>query len=69
MTSVSESSTAEGFRRQCDESDGMDADDVRGSVLEKSDEQVAGLKGLATNLSRHLLPDSMEPYSLAIDPV
>ena len=47
----------------------MDADEVRGSVLEKSDEQVAGLKGLAPNLSRHLPFDSMEPYSLAIDPV
>ena len=32
----------------------MDADEVRGSVLEKSDEQVAGLKGPDADPSRHL---------------
>ena len=47
----------------------MDADEVRGSVLEKSDEQVAGLKGSAPNLSRFPLFDSMELSSLAIESV
>ena len=47
----------------------MDADEVRGNVLEKSDEQVAGLKGFAPNLSRHLFFDPMEPHFLAIDSV
>lgn len=30
---------------------------------------MAGLRGLAPNLSRHLFSDSMEPHSLAIDSV
>lgn len=39
-------------------------------VTEGSDrKQVAGLKGLAPNLSRFLSFDSMEPYPLAIDSV
>lgn len=38
-------------------------------VSENVSGKMAGLKGLAPNLSRHLFSDSMEPHSLAIDSV